>query len=125
MISSIDHILCTVKDVDATCEFYQWVLGMEIATFGEGPKALSFGQQKINLHQYGQEFEPKAASPAPGTQDNCLITHMPIKEAAKHITGCGVEIEGGPIRRTGAAGPIMSIYFRDPDDNLIEVSNYL
>ncbi len=125
MIESIDHIVFTVKDVEATCEFYQRVLGIEIATFGEGRKALSFGQQKINLHQYGKEFEPKAASPAPGTQDICLITLIPIADVSKHIQKCGVEIEDGPIRRTGAAGPILSIYFRDPDCNLIEVSNYL
>lgn len=125
MIASIDHIVFTVQDVQATCDFYQRVLGMDVAAFGEGRKALSFGQQKINLHQFGKEFEPKAASPAPGTQDICLITHMPIADVVKHITGCGVEIEDGPIRRTGAAGPILSIYFRDPDGNLIEVSNYL
>lgn len=125
MIEAIDHIVFTVKNVDATCEFYQRVLGMEIATFGEGRKALSFGRQKINLHQWGKEFEPKAAAPAPGTQDICLITQKPILDVAKHIEGCGIEIEDGPVRRTGATGPILSIYFRDPDSNLIEVSNYL
>lgn len=125
MIESIDHIVFTVHDVEKTCDFYQQVLGMEIATFGEGRKALSFGQQKINLHQHGKEFEPKAAKPAPGTQDICLITQIPIVEVAKHVTGCGVAIEDGPIRRTGATGPILSIYFRDPDGNLIEVSNNL
>ena len=125
MIESIDHIVFTVKSIDATCEFYQQALGMEVATFGEGRKALSFGQQKINLHQSGKEFEPKAENPAPGTQDICLITHMPIAEVTKQLEKKGVEIEDGPVRRTGASGPIMSIYFRDPDSNLIEVSNYL
>jgi catechol 2,3-dioxygenase-like lactoylglutathione lyase family enzyme len=125
MIEAIDHIVFTVKNVDATCEFYQRVLGMEVATFGEGRKALSFGRQKINLHQWGKELEPKAAAPAPGTQDICLITQKPISDVAKHINGCGIEIEDGPVRRTGATGPILSIYFRDPDNNLIEVSNYL
>ena len=125
MIERIDHIVFTVENVDETCEFYHRVLGMEIATFGEGRKALSFGRQKINLHQWGKEFEPKAAAPAPGTQDICLITKTPIADVTRHIQGCGIEIEDGPIRRTGAVGPIMSIYFRDPDNNLIEVSNYL
>jgi len=125
MIESIDHIVFTVNDVEATCDFYHQVLGMEIATFGEERKALSFGRQKINLHLWGKEFEPKAAAPAPGSQDICLITRTPIAEVVKHIETCDVEIEDGPIRRTGAVGPILSIYFRDPDNNLIEVSNYL
>ena len=125
MIESIDHIVFTVIDVQATCEFYQNVLGMKVETFGEGRKALSFGQQKINLHQWGKEFEPKANKPGPGTQDICLITKVPIADVVKHVESCGVAIEDGPVRRTGAAGPIMSIYFRDRDKNLIEVSNYL
>ena len=125
MIESIDHIVFTVIDVQATCEFYQNVLGMKVETFGEGRKALSFGQQKINLHQWGKEFEPKADQPGPGTQDICLITKVPIEDVVKHVENCGVAIEDGPVRRTGAAGPILSIYFRDPDKNLIEVSNYL
>jgi catechol 2,3-dioxygenase-like lactoylglutathione lyase family enzyme len=125
MIESIDHIVFTVIDVQATCEFYQNVLGMKVETFGEGRKALSFGQQKINLHQWGKEFEPKAGKPGPGTQDICLITKVPIVDVVKHVESCGVEIEDGPVRRTGAAGPILSIYFRDRDKNLTEVSNYL
>ena len=125
MIESIDHIVFTVMDVQATCEFYQNVLGMTVETFGEGRKALSFGQQKINLHQWGKEFEPKADKPVPGTQDICLITKVPIADVVKHVESCGVAIEDGPVRRTGAAGPILSIYFRDRDRNLIEVSNYL
>jgi catechol 2,3-dioxygenase-like lactoylglutathione lyase family enzyme len=125
MIESIDHIVFTVIDVQATCEFYQNVLGMQVETFGEGRKALSFGQQKINLHQWGKEFEPKADKPGPGTQDICLITNVPIADVVKHVESCGVVIEDGPVRRTGAAGPILSIYFRDRDKNLIEVSNYL
>jgi len=124
MIAAIDHIVFTVKNIDATCEFYHRVLGMEIVTFGEGRKALSFGQQKINLHQQGQEFEPKAAAPTPGAQDICMTTLIPISDVVKHIEGCGLEIEDGPIHRTGAIGPITSIYFRDPDRNLVEISNY-
>lgn len=125
MIEYIDHIVFTVKNIDETCEFYAKVLKMRVEVFGEGRKALSFGQQKINLHQWGKEFEPKAKSPAPGTQDICLITQKPIADVVQHLETCEIEIEDGPIRKTGAAGPIMSVYFRDPDQNLVEVSNYL
>jgi catechol 2,3-dioxygenase-like lactoylglutathione lyase family enzyme len=125
MIDRIDHLVFTVADVEATCSFYQQVLGMRVETFGAGRKALCFGMQKINLHQYGSEFEPKAKAPAPGCQDICLISSRPLDEIMQHLTACGVVIEEGPIQRTGATGPINSVYFRDPDDNLIEVSNYL
>ena len=125
MIERIDHIVFTVANVASTCDFYERVLGMKVETFGEGRKALGFGMQKINLHQYGNEFEPKAHAPAQGCQDICLITGVPIAEVTQHLTKCGVEIEEGPVKRTGAIGPIISVYFRDPDRNLIEVSNYL
>jgi len=125
MIERIDHIVFTVADVAATCAFYEKVLGMKVETFGEGRKALCFGVQKINLHLYGKEFEPKAHAPAPGSQDICLITGMPITELMTHLQECSVAIEEGPVKRTGAMGPINSVYFRDPDNNLIEVSNYL
>lgn len=125
MIDRIDHIVFTVSDVTATCDFYERALGMKVETFGEGRKALSFGVQKINLHQHGKEFEPKAHAPAPGCQDICLITNVPVTEVMQHLDTCGIEIEEGPIKRTGATGPINSVYFRDPDRNLIEVSNYL
>ncbi|MCW8953238.1 MAG: VOC family protein [Rhodospirillales bacterium] len=123
-ISRIDHLVLTVADVEATCDFYGRVLGMETVTFGEGRKALSFGQQKINLHQSGREFEPKAARPTPGSADLCLIADATIDEIAAHLKACGVDIEEGPVARTGATGPITSVYFRDPDGNLIEVSTY-
>ncbi|WP_281184894.1 VOC family protein [Trichlorobacter lovleyi] len=125
MIDRIDHLVFTVADVEATCTFYQQVLGMRVETFGAGRKALCFGVQKINLHQYGREFEPKAKAPAPGCQDICLISSKPLDGIMQHLTACGVVIEEGPIQRTGATGPINSVYFRDPDGNLIEVSNYL
>lgn len=125
MIDRIDHLVFTVADVEATCTFYQQVLGMRVETFGAGRKALCFGVQKINLHQYGREFEPKAKAPAPGCQDICLISSKPLDGIVQHLTACGVVIEEGPIQRTGATGPINSVYFRDPDGNLIEVSNYL
>ena len=125
MIDRIDHLVFTVADVEATCTFYQQVLGMRVETFGAGRKALCFGVQKINLHQYGREFEPKAKAPALGCQDICLISSKPFDGIMQHLTACGVVIEEGPIQRTGATGPINSVYFRDPDGNLIEVSNYL
>ncbi|QDK47024.1 VOC family protein [Bdellovibrio sp. ZAP7] len=123
-IERIDHLVFTVKDISATCDFYQKVLNMEVVTFKGNRKALSFGNQKINLHQVGKEFEPKADKPTAGAIDLCLITKTPLDEAKKHIESFGVKIIEGPIERTGAMGPIKSIYFRDPDFNLIEVSNY-
>lgn len=124
-ISRIDHIVLTVKSIDVTTEFYERALGMEVVTFGEGRKALSFGEQKFNLHEAGKEFEPKANKPTPGSIDICLITETAINEVIDELRLAGVSLIEGPVRRTGASGPIMSIYFRDPDLNLIEVSNYI
>ena len=123
-INRIDHLVLTVKDIDETCRFYRSVLGMDVLTFLDDRKALLFGEQKINLHQYGQEFEPKAEHPTPGSADLCFITKTPIFDAAAHVQSRGVKIIEGPSPKTGARGPIDSIYFRDPDGNLIEVSNY-
>ena len=123
-IDRLDHFVLTVRDIDVTCDFYQKVLGMAPVTFGGGRRALAFGSQKINLHLHGQEFEPKADHPVPGSADVCFITSMPLEEARAHIESCGVSIIEGPVKKTGALGPITSVYFRDPDQNLIEVSNY-
>jgi catechol 2,3-dioxygenase-like lactoylglutathione lyase family enzyme len=123
-IARLDHLVLTVADIEATCDFYTRVLGMAVVVFGENRRALTFGAQKINLHQYGREFEPKAHRPLPGSADLCLIAGVPLAEAEAHIRAAGVEIIEGPVRRTGAAGPIWSIYFRDPDLNLIEISSY-
>lgn len=123
-IIRLDHLVLTVRDLSRTCLFYSEVLGMEVVTFGSGRKALQFGQQKINLHQQGQEFEPKAAAPSPGSADLCFITETPLQQVMRHLEACGVDIEEGPVARTGAMGPIESVYFRDPDGNLLEVSNY-
>lgn len=123
-VQSIDHIVLTVASIPATCEFYARVLGMEVVTFGQGRKALSFGWQKINLHEAGKEFEPKAARPTPGAIDLCLIINGSLEAAEAHLRAEGVTIEEGPVARTGAVGPIRSLYFRDPDGNLIEVSVY-
>ncbi len=122
-IDRIDHFVLTVRDPEATCEFYARVLGMHPVTFAGGRKALAFGSQKINLHQAGREFEPKAERPTPGSGDFCLITSVPLPEVAAHLAACGVEIVEGPVAKTGATGPLRSLYFRDPDLNLVEVSN--
>lgn len=123
-IDAIDHLVLTVRDVDATCGFYSRVLGMEVVTFGGGRRALAFGRQKINLHLAGREFEPKADRPTPGSGDLCLVTQVPLADVMAHLEACGVEIIEGPVPRTGAMGRIRSVYFRDPDRNLVEVSNY-
>ena len=124
-IDAIDHIVLTVKDIDATCAFYAKATGMKVMRFGEGRVALAFGAQKINLHQVGREFEPKAHRPVAGSGDACFVTSVPIADVLAHLQRNGVEVIDGPVRRTGAVGTLMSVYFRDPDLNLIEVSNYI
>lgn len=124
-LDHLDHLVLTVKDIELTSAFYQRVLGMEVVVFGAGRKALSFGFQKINLHEHGKEFEPKAEHPTPGSADLCFITSVPLDEVLEHFNACGVTVLEGPIRRTGATGPILSLYLRDPDFNLIEVSNQI
>ncbi|GIP31760.1 VOC family protein [Paenibacillus sp. J2TS4] len=126
MIQRLDHMVLTVTDIEKTIRFYTSVLGMEEETFGSGRKALRFGHQKINLHEAGKEFEPKAKHPVPGSADLCFIfERMTIEELISHLGNHDVEIEEGPVRRTGALGPIISVYIRDPDQNLIELSQYL
>lgn len=122
-IDALDHLVLTVRDLEATCAFYTRVLGMEIVTFGGGRRALAAGGQKINLHQAGEEFSPHAALPTPGSGDLCLLTAVPLDTVIAHVHSCGVEIAEGPVERTGARGPLRSIYLRDPDGNLIEVAN--
>ena len=122
-IDRIDHVVFTVRDISATCEFYAQVLGMEAREFG-GRMALHFGRQKINLHRAGHEFEPKAANPGPGTADLCFITEQPIEDVIATLEQEGVAIELGPVAKEGALGAMTSVYFRDPDDNLIEVARY-
>ncbi|MFQ5994793.1 MAG: VOC family protein [Acidiferrobacterales bacterium] len=123
-IDRLDHLVLTVKDIAATCDFYSRVLGMEIVTFGGDRKALKFGSQKINLHQVGNEFEPKARKPTPGSADLCFIAVTPLADIIEHLEACGVEVVQGLVRRTGAVGAIESVYIRDPDLNLLEISNY-
>jgi catechol 2,3-dioxygenase-like lactoylglutathione lyase family enzyme len=124
-IDSLDHVVLTVKDIDATCRFYAEVLGMEIVTFGENRKALSFGSQKINLQQLGRESTLRAEKPTPGSADVCFISSVPLADVTAHLNFCGVNLIGGPVERNGARGLMMSVYFRDPDMNLVEVSNYV
>lgn len=124
-IERLDHLVLTVKDIPTTCEFYSNVLGMDVITFGADRKALVFGSQKINLHERGNEFEPKAHHPKPGSADLCFITKTPLADVIEHLHRHRVEIIEGPVKRTGVVGQILSVYFRDPDMNLIEVSNYL
>ena len=124
-IERLDHLVLTVADLTKTCEFYKRVLGMETVTFGPGRKAIVFGQQKINLHQAGKEFEPKAAKPTPGSADLCFIAATPLAKVIAHLEEEGIAIEEGPVARTGAIGQMQSVYFRDLDGNLIEVSNYV
>jgi catechol 2,3-dioxygenase-like lactoylglutathione lyase family enzyme len=123
-IDRIDHVVLTVFDIERTLDFYQRVLGMEPVTFAGGRRGLAFGRQKLNLHQAGHEFEPKALRPAPGTMDFCLVTETPLAEVMETLKSHGVVIIAGPVDKTGAMGPIKSVYFRDPDGNLVEVSNY-
>ncbi len=123
-INNIDHIVLTVKDIEVTVKFYESVLGMVREIFAEGRVALKFGNQKINLHKQGQEFVPKANQPLPGSEDLCFITDTKLEVAMKHVMSKGVKILEGPVARTGATGPIISFYFRDPDKNLIEIAKY-
>src|SRR6266851_7934948 len=123
-IDRIDHLVITAFDVERTIDFYTQVLGMEAITFAGGRRGLAFGRQKINLHQAGREYEPKALKPTPGSVDVCFITQGPLDEVVEHVKACGVKIAEGPFEKTGALGPMQSIYFRDPDGNLIEVSAY-
>lgn len=124
-ISHLDHLVLTVSNIETTCNFYQTVLGFEVITFKGDRKALQFGNQKINLHQQGNEFEPKALQPTPGSADLCFISETPISEVIAHLNQLNITIEEGPVEGTGAMHPIISVYIRDPDQNLIEISNIL
>ena len=123
-LERLDHFVLTVKNVDATCGFYDQVLGMDVKTFGDGRRALHFGEQKINLHERGKEYEPKARTPMPGSADLCFITQTSPQEVIEHLKICSVAVIEGPVTRAGALGSLISVYFRDPDGNLLEVSSY-
>ncbi len=123
-LDRLDHLVLTVRDVEATCRFYERVLGMRRESFEGGWLALHYGRQKSNLHPYPSPVEIVAQDPRPGAADLCFIAEMPLTEVIAHLKACGIEIEMGPVKRTGAEGSMTSVYIRDPDGNLIEVSNY-
>lgn len=122
-VKSLDHLVLTVRDLRPAIEFYTRALGMQEVSFGADRKALAFGSQKINLHLAGREFEPKADRPTPGSADLCFLTDTPVEQYAAQLAALGVAVIEGPVARTGATGPLLSIYVRDPDGNLIEIAN--
>jgi len=124
LVAALDHLVLTVDDVEATARFYAEALGMAVARSAEGRVALEFGVQKINLHPAAAPYEPRAALVMPGTGDVCFVTTLELTEIVRSVEAAGVQIELGPVERTGARGPMDSIYFRDPDGNLIEVARY-
>jgi catechol 2,3-dioxygenase-like lactoylglutathione lyase family enzyme len=124
LIAGIDHLVLTVADLEATLAFYERTLGMRRLIEEGRPAALLFGRQKINVHQSARTFDPKARQPTPGAADFCLVAAGPLDSVIRHLETCAVPIELGPVPRTGARGPMTSIYFRDPDGNLVEVCDY-
>ena len=122
-ISSLDHLVITAGDLQATIDFYTRVLGMEHVTFGNNLHAVHFGTQKFNIHDASTDVSPKARNIVPGSADFCLISETPVSQVIQHLEDYGIEVEEGPVRRSGAAGVLESVYFRDPDGNLIEISN--
>ncbi|TIQ17288.1 MAG: VOC family protein [Mesorhizobium sp.] len=124
MIAGIDHFVLTVGSVEDTCAFYQRVLGFRRLDEPDRPTALLFGSQKINVHEAGHTFEPKAKAPTPGSADFCLVAARPLSEICASLAANDVAIEVGPVERIGARGPMVSVYFRDPDGNLVEISWY-
>jgi len=122
MIDRLDHIVLTTAHAEQCIDFYTRVFGMKLERFGEGRMALKFGGQKINLHEKGREFEPKATLAAPGTLDICFIAAVPLEDVIARVAACAVPIIEGPVMKTGATGPIRSVYVRDPDGNLVEIS---
>ena len=122
MIDHLDHIVLTTARTRECIDFYTRVLGMTLERFGEGRMALKFGEQKINLHEKGREFEPKATAPAPGALDFCFIASLPLDQVMARLAAAGIPLVEGPVMKTGACYPIRSVYVRDPDGNLVEIS---
>ncbi|QHF02374.1 VOC family protein [Pseudomonas asturiensis] len=122
MIDHLDHLVLTTVDIDACKDFYVRIMGMRLETFGQGRLAFRFGHQKINVHERGREFEPKAHLPVPGALDLCFLASVPLDQVIAHLQAQAWPMVEGPVNRTGATGPIRSVYVRDPDLNLIEIS---
>jgi catechol 2,3-dioxygenase-like lactoylglutathione lyase family enzyme len=122
VIASLDHLVLTTRDLERCVDFYTRVLGMSLEHFGQGRLALRFGDQKINLHEAGREFEPKATLPTPGALDLCFLADRPLAEVVARLEGQGVQIVEGPVERTGACFRLLSVYVRDPDGNLVEIA---
>lgn len=120
-VRALDHLVLTVADIEATVAFYE-ALGMTRVRFGEGRVALAFGGQKINLHQAGAEIAPHAAHPRPGSADLCFLVEGDVAGLSAELAAAGLAVELGPVPRTGAQGPLTSVYLRDPDGNLVELS---
>jgi catechol 2,3-dioxygenase-like lactoylglutathione lyase family enzyme len=123
-VTRLDHLVLTVADLEATLDFYTRVLGMNVQAFAGGRLALRFGEQKINLHEAGREFAPRARLATPGSADLCLVVEQPLTDWIEHLEALGVPLVEGPVPRVGALGPMTSIYFRDPDGNLLELASY-
>jgi catechol 2,3-dioxygenase-like lactoylglutathione lyase family enzyme len=123
-VTTLDHLVLTVQDLESTVDFYTRVLGMTVSVFGEGRLALKFGTQKINLHELGKELQPNARRAQAGSADLCFLSDEPLDSWVDHFEEEGVDVVGGPIRQTGALGPMDSIYCRDPDGNLVEIASY-
>ena len=123
LIDRLDHLVLTVADSDRTVRFYSDILGMQVEIFGDNRLALRFGDQKINIHTSGKEIKPHATTPLPGSADLCFISSVPIAKIIDHLQEQGVAIELGPVPRTGSLGPLVSVYIRDPDGNLVEIAN--
>ena len=123
-VEALDHLVLTVADVEASAIFYHRVLGMQRVVFGAGRVALQFGRQKINLHPAVAPLQPHALRPTPGSADLCFVTNVALNDWMAHLVASEVALEAGPVPRTGALGPMHSIYFRDPDGNLIEIARY-
>lgn len=124
-IDHLDHLVLTVSDIEASCAFYLRTLNMEVLVYGADRRALRFGNQKLNLHEVGSTITPRAKEPTPGSADLCFITSTPIEQVIEHLGDVAVPIELGPVTRVGARGPIVSVYFRDLDGNLLEISNHI